>query len=190
MNRVDFILNSVDGKILDVGFDHGSLHTKIKQKFEEKNIYGIDIIVKNPSKHYKKGTAEKIPFEKKFFDSVVAGELIEHLKKPELFVKEAKRVLKKNGVLVLTTPNRKSFVNRITKSYFTPIHFSLFTKKELEKLLKENGFEIEKFECFPYTEESSKGAKHKSMYKFRKSAHYFLPQTLQEQMCVVARKVK
>lgn len=190
MSRVKFILNSINGKILDVGYDHGSLHNEIKKKFQKENIYGVDIIVKNPSKHYKKGTAEKIPFKKEFFDSIVAGELIEHLKKPELFVKEVKRVLKKNGVFVLTTPNRKSFVNRVTKSYFTPIHFSLFTKHELEKLLKENGFEIEKFECFPYTKESSKGAKHKHLYKFRKAAHYFLPQTLQEQMCIVARKVK
>ncbi|MDO8538453.1 MAG: methyltransferase domain-containing protein [archaeon] len=189
MNRVNFILKSVNGKILDVGYEHGSLHEKIKEKFEEKNIYGIDIIVNNPSSHYKKGTAEEIPFEKNFFDSVVAGELIEHLKKPELFAKESNRILKKNGVLILTTPNRKSFVNRVTKSYFTPIHFSLFTKEELQKLLQENGFQIEKFECFPYTQESSKGARHKSMYFFRKLLHYFLPQSLQEEMCIQARKV-
>src|SRR3989344_2569040 len=175
MDRVDFVIDSVYGKVLDVGFDHGSLHSKIKENFPQKDIYGIDIVMKEKSKNYKNGTAEKIPFEKSFFDSIVAGELIEHLKKPELFVKEAKRVLKKRGVLVLTTPNRKSLVNRVTKSYFTPIHFSLFTKQELENLLQENGFEIEKFECFPYTEESSKGAKHKSMFAFRRIIHYFLP---------------
>jgi SAM-dependent methyltransferase len=39
------------------------------------------------------------------FDAIVAGELIEHLENPGLFLGNMKRHLKKGGVLILSTPN-------------------------------------------------------------------------------------
>jgi ubiquinone/menaquinone biosynthesis C-methylase UbiE len=188
--REQFVLESLSGKILDVGFIACTLHETIRKSVPAKNIFGLDIepVPQNPN--YKQGSAEKMPFENNFFDSLLAGELIEHLKKPELFVREANRVLKKNGVLVLTTPNRKSLINRTTKAYHAPLHFSLFSIPELKELLEKNGFRVEKLFCLPYTEESSPGSRHKWFYVFRKAIHFFLPVSLQEEIVLLARKKK
>lgn len=47
--------------------------------------------------------AYRLPFEAEF-DVVVTFETIEHLKEPERFIEECKRVLKPDGVLLVSTP--------------------------------------------------------------------------------------
>lgn len=56
---------------------------------------------------------ELLPFESAKFDVVFAGEIIEHVADPDFLLSEIKRVLKVNGVLVLTTPNLLCWYNRI-----------------------------------------------------------------------------
>lgn len=189
MNRVDFALTNLKGKILDIGYSVGSIHRIFLEEFGPTNMYGVDIETKNNNEHYKRSSAEKIPFNDNTFDSVFAGELIEHVKKPGIFMKEIYRVLKKNGVLVITTPNKKSLINRVFHSYETPIHISLFDYPELKKLLNDNSLQVEKFYCQPYSNENCYGSQNKWAFVFRKTIHYFLPKSLQEQMILKAVKV-
>lgn len=51
--------------------------------------------------------AHFLPFRDSIFDVVCAFDLVEHLGKPEDFLKEAYRVLKNHGILVITTPSKK-----------------------------------------------------------------------------------
>jgi len=60
-------------------------------------------------------SALELPFASGVFDMVISSEVIEHLPDARLFVKEVNRVLKKNGVLILTTPNRYSYFTLISK---------------------------------------------------------------------------
>jgi len=127
MTRVDYIKKRCQGKILDVGYFACTLHEEVLNTSGRENVFGIDTETKKNTKYYKKATAEKIPFKANEFDTLIAGELIEHLKKPSLFIKEANRVLKKGGKMIITTPNKGSLINRIFHNNETPIHFSLFT---------------------------------------------------------------
>lgn len=54
----------------------------------------------------------RLPFDDGFFDAVVCIEGIEHLQRPFDFVRECRRVLRPDGVLVLTTPNISSLRSR------------------------------------------------------------------------------
>ena len=63
----------------------------------------------------------------KFFDVAVCLEVIEHVKNPEKIIENAYKVLKPNGVLVLSTPS----VDRKTKSHLKPY----YTRDELDTLL-------------------------------------------------------
>jgi SAM-dependent methyltransferase len=49
--------------------------------------------------------ADGIPFEDSTFDFVMAGEVVEHVKRPFELIEELARVLKPYGVLYLSTPN-------------------------------------------------------------------------------------
>ncbi len=190
MDRVEFALENLHGKILDVGYSIGGIHTKFLEKFGAQNIYGVDIETKKNTAHYKRSTAEKIPFRAGTFDSVFAGELIEHVQSPARFLKEAARVLRKGGIIIITTPNRDSLINRIFHNYETAIHISLMDFEGLEGVLRDNGFEVEERFCQPYSEENAYGSRNKWTFALRALLHSVLPVSLQEQMIVKAKKVK
>jgi SAM-dependent methyltransferase len=91
------------------------------------------------------------------FDSVVAGEIIEHIFDTDLFLNNIYKVLKKNGTLILSTPNIASLARRImlllginplievTARRYDAGHIRYFTFKSLKNLLYENDFSIMHF---------------------------------------------
>jgi SAM-dependent methyltransferase len=83
------------------------------------------------------------------FDVVMAGELIEHLSNPGLFLDCAKRHLRPDGTLLLTTPNRfglpeivSAFVHNRLPSYSKAIakHVACYDEILLKDLLRRHGF--------------------------------------------------
>ncbi|GAB4339866.1 MAG: hypothetical protein OHK0038_19170 [Flammeovirgaceae bacterium] len=64
------------------------------------------------------------------FDTVITFQVIEHIEDDHLFVKEIKRVLKKGGKAIITTPNIKLSLTR------NPWHVREYQTEELRTLLK------------------------------------------------------
>lgn len=71
-------------------------------------------------------------------------QVIEHLKNPLEYLKAAKKMLKKSGILLITTPNNRSPFRYLLGSnwpvYNTPSHYFFYSKNSLERLLKLAGF--------------------------------------------------
>jgi len=148
-------------KLLDIGCGDGTISIHfLKLGFE---VYGIDAAIKALEKAGQKEIKtklgdfeEKLPYKNDSFDVVFAGEVIEHIFDVKNFLSEIHRILKKNGILILTTPNLASLEDRIkflfgiNPTHVTPVHEYLhfhirpFTKYSLKKTLTENGFKIEK----------------------------------------------
>lgn len=106
-------------KILDVGCGDGGL-AKLMQDALGAEVYGTDISAKGVEIANKKGIRAKvadlskeIPFEDNYFDLIIANELIEHLVNPDLFLRECNRVLKKDGAILIATPNLSFWLNRL-----------------------------------------------------------------------------
>lgn len=105
-----------DDKILDIGCGEG----KIWQLFHNVSVTGLDISSENlrlAQKYLKpiRGNAEKkLPFPSESFDVVIASEIIEHLVRPEMLLKEIDRVLIKNGYAIITLPNTASIQMRLS----------------------------------------------------------------------------
>ena len=99
-DRLRFIWNNSEGKILDIGCERGELW-KI---FGTKDVTGIDCDAWNPE-HIKfvQGFAEDLPFEDNEFDTVILGDILEHVKDTDIVVKEAFRVCKNK--LIITVPD-------------------------------------------------------------------------------------
>jgi methionine biosynthesis protein MetW len=109
-------------RILDVGCGDGNFSVLLKEACKAKEVYGIEISEKDVESARKNGVKAyqldidegDFPFEDNYFDAIFAGEVIEHLYDTDHFLDEIYRVLKENGVFVLTTPNLASWQNRIS----------------------------------------------------------------------------
>lgn len=125
------LLNSFRVTALDID-PYATLQYKERLKYFNLNV---DILVTDLNQVF--------PLEDKNFNAVVAGEIIEHLINPRLFLQEIKRVLKSGGVFVGSTPNAARFDKRLKllmgkdpKEFSDPTHLQYFTKHTLETLLR------------------------------------------------------
>lgn len=101
-------------KILELGCRTALFCHFMRQRGFE-NMYGIETCeeaVKIATEHNgcksgrcMVGDAHKMPWPDKYFDAIVATEIIEHSYDPPLLFKELARVLKDDGVIFTTIPN-------------------------------------------------------------------------------------
>ena len=80
---------------------------------------------------------QELPFADAEFDCVICAEGIEHVLRPEALFGELARVLKKGGLLIVTTPNVQNFYTRFQLActgylfQFHPFHITPPEKDEL-----------------------------------------------------------
>lgn len=179
LNFVKGLIKEND-KILDLGCGNG----RFFEQFIGKDIdyTGSDTsleLIKIAQEKYKIGTrfvkteGIDLPFDERVFDTIFSFAVLHHipsLKFREQFIKEAHRVLKDDGTLVISVWNlwQKKFIPliikhsllkllRLSKLDFKDIYLDFnkykksrflhaFTKKELRQLIEKNGFEIKKIE--------------------------------------------
>jgi ubiquinone/menaquinone biosynthesis C-methylase UbiE len=128
-------------RILDVGCSIGDYCQKLKNSGF--SCVGVDYNPKYIEKAREKGVeayvmdAYNLSFEDKSFDTVLLFEILEHLENPELVLREAKRVAKKN--ILITTPNFSEFsrLASLKLTYYDVLeedHVNFFTKEEIANL--------------------------------------------------------
>ena len=167
-NRVDFILPYVQGpKVLDVGCaahvpEPGApywLHGRLREKFP--CVTGIDLNEQNVAKLRAQGfqnlfvgNAEDINIDSRF-DTIVAGELIEHLSNPGAFLESARKHLAPGGRLVLTTPYPFCLMGflyamlKYPKTCQNLEHTCWFCPQTFKELSGRAGLRIAHWELFP-----------------------------------------
>lgn len=83
-------------------------------------------------------------------DVITMFDLIEHLKDPRLALQKIKKVMSKNGVLVVQTGNVSSLWARLQRKnwhfFAPPQHLHFFSRKTITDLLNQSGFEVTKIE--------------------------------------------
>lgn len=97
-----------DVLILDIGCGTGS-NIKFLSKFGK--VHGIDNMrlaidycKEKKIRRVKLADACKLPYKDQVFDVVAFLDVLEHIENDELAIKEAKRVLKNNGLIIITVP--------------------------------------------------------------------------------------
>lgn len=144
-------------RILDIGCGYG-LFLKVCDKYGLET-YGIDV-VEEAINEAKKVTKAKLyihnvdngleMFKDEFFDIVTLFDVIEHLQCPYKVLREVYRVLKKNGKIVITTPNLNAILRYLKKDkwhgFRDRTHLYLFVPLSLKFLVERAGFKIVKIE--------------------------------------------
>jgi len=125
--------------ILDVGCGVGQFSYSIAKR--AKKVVGVDILASSieiakefsskPNVEFIEGDLFKLHFPDNSFDCILFLETIEHVDNPVMFIREFHRLLKKDGHLVISTPNAMSLTNII----FGFSHFSTSKTKEKARII-------------------------------------------------------
>jgi len=113
-----------DSRVLDVGAGVGNLFPyELKNRVAD--LIGIDRdprVEANPLLHRGiRADVTDIPIEDSYFDVVFSRYVLEHIEKPEEFLREMYRILKPGGYFIFLTPNKWHYVS--LASLLTPHHF-------------------------------------------------------------------
>ncbi len=159
---MNFLERSLSGKVLDAGCGEGTVALHVSKLKGVSKMIALDIsrtainIGKKKAAKEKLGNIEfvqgsttNLPFKGRTFDTVISLEVIEHVIDVKRMLSELNRVLKKKGYLAISTVEL-SFLKRVMiamlffENYFDPQtpHIRFFTRKTLQNILHETGFEI------------------------------------------------
>lgn len=145
-----------NGKVLDVGAGFGLFSSILNQQ----NNYKITLLepVNNPIyiknidiKTVKKNFLEFVFSTKEKFDILVLLDVLEHFENPKKALENAKRLLAKEAILVIQTPNYKSIMARICKNWswwMTEDHKFFFSPKSINLLLNKLNYKITYFKTY------------------------------------------
>jgi 2-polyprenyl-6-hydroxyphenyl methylase / 3-demethylubiquinone-9 3-methyltransferase len=184
--RGQVIIEELDLKegdnIIDLGCGDGFYLHLLSNLPIKLNLTGLDnddwtisrtkINLKGKKIRIYKGDVTNMPFKTAAFDKVVISEVIEHIDNDIKALKEVKRILKPEGMMVLTTPNydyplfwdpfnwilEHLFKTHIKRDFWNGIwlgHVRLYRHEELSKVIARAGFKIEKTKdltgwCLPF----------------------------------------
>ena len=130
---LDLITNLGNGlEILDVGCGNGAICSPIRENGNNVTcveLGGVAPMTRNCGiKSIIAGDAENLAFPSESFDLILASEVVEHLWNPNKFFREAYRILKTNGHLIISTP-----AGIMGLCYDSHKHY--FTEKKLKEKL-------------------------------------------------------
>lgn len=155
-----------DKKVLDVGCATGELLKNLKEK---KSCYtvGIEVDEEMAKEAQEKcdqlilGDIEMLnepPFSANFFDIIILGDVLEHMRRPDEVLRKLKDYLRENGYIFVSIPN-VAFISvrfgllfgRFNYTEYGPLdksHLRFFTLKTAKRLIEENGYKITHLEGY------------------------------------------
>lgn len=143
-----------DINYIDIGCNKGFLLEQAVKKGA--NVYGVELVeevmtpFKNTYPKFKNGifherfsnVAEK--FDDEFFDIITAMDVVEHFEDPLSDLKHIYRILKKDGIFVIQTPDvdtKEASEEKCAWGALKPLeHLHLFGKGNFEKFANDAGF--------------------------------------------------
>jgi|GEM_PF-115525 len=156
--KVCRFINNANGPLLDVGCDGGLFTACLNKCCKPSYVVGLDISRKavdyakkmRPQMDFVVADGNLLPFRASSFKIITFLEVLEHVKRPELMLNEAKRVLDRGGAIVCLVPNEGSLLFRVVWFLWTKLrgkiwrdkHVTKFNERILVKKLKDAGFRV------------------------------------------------
>jgi len=148
-----------ESTILDAGCSVGYLLIALRNQnnsckyygIDKKSTYDIPSNIKNCS--FQVGDIKNMDYNDNFFDAVFLLDILEHIEDVETAIKEVHRVLKPNGVAILSGPTETWFYKICRLLWLHKVEFSFHkhTIYDIEHKFESNKFELISWERLPRT---------------------------------------
>ena len=146
----DLYLHDVrPGRVLDVGCGRGLLLLRLKAMGWQVEGQEIDPDAGAHSLEDSNIRVHRAPLEELLlpegrYDAIVMNHVIEHAADPAELLRECRRLLARDGQLIVVTPNTRSLAHRLFGAHWRPLepprHLFLFSDRNLAHLARQAGF--------------------------------------------------
>lgn len=149
--------------VLDVGCGTGPVIELLCEKYPEKRFVGLDLTPAMieaaqakglPNAEFVVGDAENLPFADESFDALLCSNSFHHYPNPGMFLREARRVLRPGGKLILRDYTSSDFVVWLMNTFELPLarlvghgDVRILKASEFRELTAAASLSIEKFEA-------------------------------------------
>jgi SAM-dependent methyltransferase len=174
------------GAFLDLGTHRGDFTLRVAARIGAGRVAGIELIERHAAVARDRGIDvivadldDGLPFPSETFDLVHANQVLEHVRRTDLFLREIRRVVRPNGLACISTNNLSSWHNIVSLALGLqpmPMHVSdevivgnplnpehrwnhrdrgrthlrLFTARALSELAAYHGLEVQRLETVGY----------------------------------------
>lgn len=145
--------------VLEVGCGCGATLSRIRYQYPNAKIYGIELVKEvamcgTYMADIMVGDIESmpLPYENGYFDYIIFGDVLEHLRDPEQTLKKLKKYMKQGAKVIASIPNlmHTSVILPLLKGDFTyrdeglldHTHIHFFTKNEIVGMFRRIGLDI------------------------------------------------
>jgi SAM-dependent methyltransferase len=109
------------GALLDLGTHRGDFTLRVAERLGADRVAGIELIERHAAVARGRGVAvevadldEGLPFASESYDVVHANQVLEHVRRTDVFLREIRRVLKPGGLACISTNNLSSWHNVVS----------------------------------------------------------------------------
>lgn len=164
---VDYNADVSGLRILNIGGGDSSDVWYLAERNEVEVLDGSRVAVEQAQAHGVKGTiadvSKRLPYEDNQFDIVMLKDILEHIYNPMHLLKEAKRIVKESGYIVISLPNHfylpfrlriffggnmiwKSLMHNHKKDFeeWDYMHIRFFTWRGTKRMLEKVGLRVTK----------------------------------------------
>lgn len=174
------------GDVLDLGTHRGDFTVRLADRLRADSVSGVELIERHAAVARSRGIDvvvadldDGIPFPSSSFDVVHANQVLEHVRRTDVMLREIRRVLRPDGIAFISTNNLSSWHNVISLGLGLqpmPMHVSdeiivgnplnpehrwghrdhgrthlrLFTARALRELASYHGLAVERLETVGY----------------------------------------
>jgi SAM-dependent methyltransferase len=180
------IKRCLQGAILDIGTGDGNKLESILKKCGMNKIESLIAIDPSPLYKIAQKRLEKYSIKVKncsledfespiLFDTIFLFDVIEHSYYPDEMIKKIVTLLKDNGVLIMSTPNRPIYnlTEKIIKGRLDPTHVSVMNLNEIKKLMNTYFYETKILGVLPIMKIGRRVPLILRMHKFIKVSFFY-----------------